>query len=702
MDEVITRWFERIARHSTRRPRLVLALAGAVAALALGLAAARLELRTSNLDLVDPDLAPVRAFREFAEEFGTPNVLVVVLEGEEEAALEQAVRRLGPALRRVAGVRSVLDRLDYEAETLADLGLDEFLTSYDRRLFFVLVQPADPHSSAATIEPLVTGVREAIAASKVEQLGVKAGLTGLPQYALDDRDNVRSDLSRLTPLSAVLVLGVFVVGFGRLRRPLLAMTALGFGVAWTLGVATLWPGHLTLLSAFSCSILFGLGVDYGIHVVARVEELVALGESEGDSVLRSLRELAPGLTTAALTTAVAFFAMIGSGLRGFAELGAIAGAGVLLCLAATVWVLPALLVVAAPRRAARSRSLDWGVVLAGLPRPLLAVALVSAALLSPLVGRPVFDDDYLALQPRGSEAVRLEREMVERSDLAPQFAAFVVESRDEARQLSDRLLDEDTVGEVHSIVDLEELTDADGSPLPVPEAWRSGLESPRGHLAVYAYPSEDAWAAAGRDRFLERMRAVDPDVTGMPVLGEFLVARSRSAMRRTLWLGGLAVVACVALDLRRPRWVMLAMTPTVLTMLALPLLLRALGLALDPISVMALPVVLGVAVDDGVHLVHRYLAERGDVARAVAGSGRAVVLTSLTTLAAFATLALAHHRGLASFGSVLSVGVGAALLFSVLVLPVALSWFGQPRSAGRVTQASPSSSDPLTARFPEP
>jgi hypothetical protein len=198
------------------------------------------------------------------------------------------------------------------------------------------------------------------------------------------------------------------------------------------------------------------------------------------------------------------------------------------------------------------------------------------------------------------------------------------------------------------------------------------------------------------------MRAIDPDVTGMPVLGEFLVARSRLAMRRALWLGGLAVLACVALDLRRPRWVLLAMTPTVLTMLALPLLLRALGLALDPISVMALPVVLGVAVDDGVHLVHRYLAERCDVARAVAGSGRAVVLTSVTTLAAFATLVLAHHRGLASFGGVLSVGVSAALLFSVLVLPVALSWFGQPSSAGRVTQASPSSSDPLTARFPEP
>jgi predicted RND superfamily exporter protein len=198
------------------------------------------------------------------------------------------------------------------------------------------------------------------------------------------------------------------------------------------------------------------------------------------------------------------------------------------------------------------------------------------------------------------------------------------------------------------------------------------------------------------------MRAIDPEVTGMPVLGEFLVERSRTAMRRALWLGGLAVLGCVALDLRRPRWVLLAVAPTALTMLALPWLLRALGIALDPISVMALPVILGVGVDSGVHMVHRFRAEHGDVARTVAGTGRAVVLTSLTTLAAFATLMLAHHRGLASFGSVLAVGVSAALAFSVLVLPVALSRFGQPRSAARTAAAKPPSAMPFQEGTNEP
>jgi predicted RND superfamily exporter protein len=678
------RLLERIAGASARRPWRALALAAALAASAIGLASARLELRTSNLDLVDADLPAVRAFRELALEFGTPNVLVVALEGDDEAALEQAVRRLGPELRRVDGARSVLDRLDYDADTLADAGLEEFFTTYDRRMFFVLVQPDDPLARADTIAPFVAGARRAIETSRVEEeLGVSVGLTGLPQYALDDREHVRADLARLTPLSALLVLAVFAVGFVSVRRPVLAMVALGFGVAWTLGFAALWPGHLTLLSAFSCSILFGLGVDYGIHVVARAEELSAEGAAEADAARGAVGSVAPGLWTGAATTAAAFFALLASGLRGFAELGAIAGAGVLLCLLSAVSVLPALLVLTGRRCArARRKGPDWAAAIGGSRWQWLAAALVAAAVLSPWVARPRFDEDYLALQPRGSEAVRLERAMVERSDLSPQFAVFVADDREEARRLAARLLDEDVVGEVHSIADLEDLRDAEGRPLPVPADWRAGLESKAGRFAVYAYPSGDAWDPAQRDRFLERMRALDPGVTGMPVLGQFLVRRSQDAMVRALWLGGFALVVCVALDLRRPGPVALALLPTILTLCSMPLLLRAFRIALDPISVMALPVVLGVVVDDGVHLVHRFRAERGDIARTLRGSGRSVTLTSLTTMVAFGSLALARHRGLAAFGGVTAIGVAAGLAFSLVVLPVALTRFGGRRGVG--------------------
>jgi predicted RND superfamily exporter protein len=666
-------------------------------AAALGLAATRLELRTSNLDLIDPDLPEVRRFLDFGDEFGTPNVLVVVLEvsadagtgdGPAEEALAVAVRRIGPRLHSLGSTRAVIDRLDQDPETLADLGADELLLSYDRRMAFVLVQPADAGNGIDTLsvdalEPMLRDVRTILAAAELDALGVSAGLTGLPQYALDDRDVIRRDVSRLSLLSLVAIAVVFAAGFHELRRPGLGMVAVLVAVAVTAGVVSIFPGHLTLLSAFFAAILLGLGVDFGIHLITRTEDRVAAGETECDAVAGAAGDLAPALLTAAATTAAVFFSMVWSGFRGFAELGIVTGAGVAICLAATIVVLPALLAATArrarPQRVAappRSRPRLLERVLPKLQSPHVAVALALAALAGLLVtvvgGGPGFDADYLALQPKNSEAVRLERAMVERSDLSPQFAAFVVETEDAARELVDRLLDDDTVGEVRSITDLDGLVDAAGRPLEIPDAWRAALVSPTGRFAVYAYPEGDVWDPRQRDAFLAHMREIDPAVTGMPFLGALMVERSRRAMTRTALIGGAIVLLAVFLDLRRPSLVLVAVAPTALTLVALHALMRLLGIAWNPIAVMALPVILGIAVDDGVHLVHRFLDEGGDLERTLAGGGRAVVLTSLTTLAAFGALVPTAHRGLASFAQVAVIGVGCALVLSLFVLPAGL------------------------------
>jgi len=86
---------------------------------------------------------------------------------------------------------------------------------------------------------------------------------------------------------------------------------------------------------------------------------------------------------------------------------------------------------------------------------------------------------------------------------------------------------------------------------------------------------------------------------------------------------------------------------------------------------------------DGVHVVHRFLAERGDIGATLAGTGRAIVLTSATTIAAFGTLAFTSHRGLASFALALVIGVGSALVLSVVVLPGLLQRFGAGLVPGR-------------------
>jgi len=660
----------RLTAISVRRPRPTLAAALLLAAAAVAFAAGHLGLLTSNLDLVDPRLPPVARFRRFAASFGTPNLLVVVAEGDDPLAVRRAVDAVAPRLRAVPGVRSVVAALPFDRTALARLGVPPGFGSGDGRLAVAFVQPEDTESRAAALAPVVRGVRRVLAGEEARRSGVSLGVTGLPVYALDDRDVIQHDVSVLSLVSFALVLALFVAAFAAFRRPLLAMVSLLLAVAVTVGLAAVYPGHLTLLSAFFASILFGLGVDFGIHLVDRVEELAAAGLREATALPRAMDDLGRGLATGAVTTAGAFFALAFCGFRGFAELGVIAGTGVLVCLLATATVLPALLVIRPPRRAPRRQGRRrLGRLLLALQSRPLAAAVAAAALLAPLAARPGFDSDYLNLQPRGSETVRLEREMVRRTSFSPQFAALVAPDRDAAARLAARLATDPSVGAVRSVADLDPL-----AALPVTDpaalaALRAGLVAADGRCAVYAYPQGDVWDPAVRDRFLAHVRRVDPDATGMPVLGRFMIARSQRALGLGAALGSLVVLLCVAADFRRVRPALLAVLPTFAGVAAMLALMHLLGIRFNPLNVMALPVVLGIAVDDGVHLVHRWLAERGDLARTLAGTGRSVVLTSLTSLAAFGSLAFTRHRGLASFAIVICLGVGAALVASVLLLP---------------------------------
>lgn len=661
---------EGIARFSVRRPWTIL-ISASLLAIASLVAAQNIRLKTSNLDLVDANLPEVRRFLDVTEQFGTPNVLVVVLEGNDPAQLRTAAKRIAETIERSPMVRSVMYCLPFSAEALELIGVNPYLTSTDGGLQFIFVQPRDERSDIVALDPFVAEIRGILRDPAVAIPGVKTGITGIPVYALDDRDVIQGDIAKLSAISFLLVLIIFLLGFGKFRRPVLATVAFIFAMAITIGLISIYPGHLTLLSASFASILTGLGIDYGIHIVDRVEEALAAGVAETDAISQSVGAISRGLTAAALTTAAGFFSLVASGFHGFEELGIIAGAGILVCLGAMVTILPALLAIFArdehrqPDRSNRIGNLLASVARLRFPGPVLLILTIPAMIKM----SPGFDADYLNLQPIGSEAVRLERQMVARSEYSPQFAIFVADTKERARELTCKLIENETVGAIRSINDLESLTMLFGSIEAIPAAIREQFVNRAGQYAVYAYPAGDVWNEGVRERFIASMRALDPNVTGMPFIGDFMIEQSWRALRTTTVLASAILMVIVGWTFRRPAVAVLAMVPTILSLIWMLALMRLLRIPLNPLNVMALPILIGIAIDAGVHIVSRFLAENGDVAATIAGTGRSVFLTSLTTIAAFGTLALTTHRGLRSFSLAITIGVTAALVFSITVLP---------------------------------
>ena len=130
------------------------------------------------------------------------------------------------------------------------------------------------------------------------------------------------------------------------RAPSMALVIavpLLMSLAWTFGVAYLVFGRLNLMTATLGLVLFGLGIDFGIHFYGRYAEERAEGHSVMDAAETSFVSTGQAITVGALTTAAALFTLTWADFKGFSEFGLIAGLGILFALVAMIVVMPALL-----------------------------------------------------------------------------------------------------------------------------------------------------------------------------------------------------------------------------------------------------------------------------------------------------------------------------------------------------------------------
>ncbi len=207
----------------------------------------------------------------------------------------------------------------------------------------------------------------------------------------------------------------------------------------------------------------------------------------------------------------------------------------------------------------------------------------------------------------------------------------------------------------------------------LPDAMSSRLVSANGVYLSQVLPEQDIGRVENLKAFVEQVRAVAPDATGRPVIewgvGQIVVASFIEAL--TIAVIGIAVVLVVAL--RSARDAMLVLTPLVLAAVFTVAVAVVLDIPFNMANILVLPLIFGLGVDNGIHVVDRYRRVR-DVGHLMHSSTpRAVLLSTLTTVGAFASLMLSPHQGTASIGALLTIAVMFLLVFTVFVLPMLLS-----------------------------
>ena len=190
---------------------------------------------------------------------------------------------------------------------------------------------------------------------------------------------------------------------------------------------------------------------------------------------------------------------------------------------------------------------------------------------------------------------------------------------------------------------------------------------------VTVYPKEQVWNLEFLEKFTKRMQKLDPRMTGIPpifyILTEIIADDGKLAAFLTL----VVVFLFLLLDFRKLQFALMAMVPLIVGVIWMIGTMHLFGLQLTMVNLMGLPLIIGIGIDDGVHILHRYRVEgAGKIRTVFCSTGKAVLLTSITTMLAFGSLLFATYRGFGSLGIALVIGVGTCFLTSIIILPALL------------------------------
>jgi hypothetical protein len=333
------------------------------------------------------------------------------------------------------------------------------MTSENGDLLFILVVPNDDETSFTGYKTAVVQARRFIAETRKNFPDITVGLTGEDVISSDEMVTTQSDVETASQIALTGVALLFVIAYQGVVKPLLAVFCLLLGLSWTMGFTTLTIGHLNILSVVFTTILIGLGIDFGIHILERFKEERELGNEILPALQKTLQGTGKGNFSGAITTAMAFGAMVLTDFIGIVELGWIAGWGILFCMVAMLLVLPALVTVeekwrkpsyahknstTGNQRGCIDKIFDHYYLIIGICTVLVLVASVSLKDLR-------FDYNLLNLQAKGTEAVQYEMKILKSAGRSAWSAAILADSLEEIQEKERQLKALPTVAQVESI-----------------------------------------------------------------------------------------------------------------------------------------------------------------------------------------------------------------------------------------------------------
>ena len=219
-------------------------------------------------------------------------------------------------------------------------------------------------------------------------------------------------------------------------------------------------------------------------------------------------------------------------------------------------------------------------------------------------------------------------------------------------------------------------TGMDPKPITIedlPQSIARRFVSPKGTYALTIYPKENIWDPASLEEFIDEVRALDPGVLGTPIEVHESGRLMRETFLKSAILAFIVIFVMVLIDFKRVRPALMAVMPLAVGTLWLVGLMGLFGVPFNMANFFAIPILIGIGVDNGVHLAHRM--QRDNCVEAIGKStGKGVMLTALANAIGFGAMMLAAHRGIASLGQIMAIGGLTMLVAALVAMPPVAHW----------------------------
>ena len=632
-------------------------------------------------------------------------------------------------------IEGLSKNLDKEVET------NRLFQSEDKKAAILVVWPKPGLDSLSDAKKMVDQSEEAINAIKPSSYGdnLRAGVAGRIKNKVAQYNAVVGDLKIGLITSISLIVLLLSVAFRSVAAIPLIIIPLILGIVWTIGLTAVTVGGLNLITIFLALILFGLGIDFGIHNFNRFRETRVSGASLEDSIHVIINQTGVASLTAALTTALGFYSLMLTDFRAFAEFGFIAGSGILLVFVTMYSVFPALVVIF-------ERVFKWRVKAAAAApgnqsKPLLLIpykcsfvgALILLVISLLYISDVGFEKNFKNLEAQKNPdhlwaTLETKRVFPDGHDRA----IIVAETQEELVGLQayfqDKIendLETPTIHKVTSILDFLPLLEDQEERLEIIKRLQVRAEDIKavdekkydtvahylniGNLFVTELPTALQRTFLGTESepgFLmyvynsvtmddsDLAKQFYDDAAGFEIGGKSysaasegfifveMIALMKADAIKAVLLVTLTTIILVYIFVREFKGTVIILIPPILGVVITLGFMGAFGPTLSIMNMVVLPSLIGISVDNCIHIFHRFKEGKDpDIEYIMSTTGHSAVLTTLTTLIGFGGMVTASMGGLRTMGLLAIIGFIACLIMTWFVLPALLEFYKKSKKS---------------------